>query len=186
MRTCQDCEKVLTSHAQPIRCRPCNWKKYGIENSRKGGLTKKGTVSPKIYAEKNPNWKGGSPDWRGFAWKRQKRLARLRDGNCCVRCGADGKIKKLNIHHLKTRKETGGIWDNSLENLQTVCCSCHAKATGLGGRVNSSVVCRVCGKSFVAGAGNACICSRECRRVRERELRKAKGALPTGEPPATS
>lgn len=186
MKVCADCGLRIRSHDKTVaRCRLC-YLKSGAHAvvSRKGGLAKRGTACAANFAEAHPRWRGGSVWWRGFAWTRQKRLARERDGNACVKCGVSGTERKLNVHHVKRAKDTGGVWDNSLANLRTLCCSCHAKADGLGGYVPSKVVCRMCGVSFIAGAGNASLCSVECRRARWRERYHAtRRGLPPGTPP---
>lgn len=60
----------------------------------------------------------GSP-----AWKRTRAMARLRDGNQCVKCGT---TEKLDVHHEQPVREGGNPFD--LDNLVTLCARCHAAA----------------------------------------------------------
>lgn len=171
---CQDCGGPLKGHGKPVRCHACKvaYEKAHPEIAIKRGRAKFNLACPANAGERNHNWKGGGIDYRGDGWTRARRLTLERDGYKCVKCGrSDGKI---DVDHIKGKEETGGIWDNSLENLQTLCTSCHAKKTGIGGRIDCNVVCRMCGKEFVGHAGNASLCSVECRRARWREKNRAK------------
>ena len=64
-------------------------------------------------------WKGGKITYRGAGWRSIRLLAIRRDGEKCQRCGSK---KKLEVHHIIPYRETQ---DNSLENLVTLCASCH-------------------------------------------------------------
>ena len=78
---------------------------------------------------KNPNWKGGTsmrafeeafcltiPEWDAIA-----KQVRERDGFICQFCG---KSRSTIVHHIIPRRM--GI-DNSMDNLLTLCSSCHFK-----------------------------------------------------------
>ena len=69
------------------------------------------------------DWKGGARGWRGTGTERILREIRERRGDKCQRCGwSAGQIQ---VHHVKSRKETGGEWDNSDTNVLVLCGTCH-------------------------------------------------------------
>ena len=82
----------------------------------------------------NPSWSGGASGWYGPSWKKQRRKAIQRDGERCALCGLsrsdhyDVYDVDLHVHH-KTPFKNFGIENhesaNRLENLITVCRSCH-------------------------------------------------------------
>jgi 5-methylcytosine-specific restriction endonuclease McrA len=53
-----------------------------------------------------------------------RKLVLERDGWRCQDCGS---VKNLQVHHLKTRSQLGG---DTMQNLITLCVSCHAKVHG--------------------------------------------------------
>ena len=56
------------------------------------------------------------------SWKRIREKIIKRDAGICVTCGTD---KNLMVHHKKPKSDGG---DDSLDNLETLCKSCHLKA----------------------------------------------------------
>lgn len=52
-------------------------------------------------------------------------MAKNRDGWACVTCGAVGRLEVDHIKPIKTHPELA----YDLENLQTLCVSCHAAKT---------------------------------------------------------
>jgi len=94
--------------------------------------------------EENPSWKGGHQHGYGYNWEAQRAKARKRDGYQCRRCGMtqaehieETKLR-LHVHHIE-RKESfvneDGEFDpdeaNCLDNLITLCASCHYRLEGL-------------------------------------------------------
>lgn len=76
----------------------------------------------------HPNWTGG-PQYYGVSWKPAKKLALIRDGYQCQRCGKRPKKNQCDVHHIlpfqlfgKERHQEA----NDLDNLVTLCRSCHA------------------------------------------------------------
>jgi 5-methylcytosine-specific restriction endonuclease McrA len=53
-----------------------------------------------------------------------RKLVLERDGWQCQECGSK---KSLQVHHLKARSQLGG---DTMQNLITLCVSCHVKAHG--------------------------------------------------------
>lgn len=82
------------------------------------------------------SWKGGHPAYYGPNWDEQKRKARRRDGYQCQACGERQRYNKaLHVHHIKPLRSfncnpsdaSGYLEANRLENLISLCASCHRK-----------------------------------------------------------
>ena len=89
--------------------------------------------------ERSPNWLGGPVDkHRGMATSEYEELQRRvfeRDGYMCQGCGAtEGRLV---THHIVPYRETQ---DNSIENLVTLCQSCHMKIELESGAWNNNHV----------------------------------------------
>ncbi|SKA28446.1 HNH endonuclease [Consotaella salsifontis] len=69
--------------------------------------------------------RAGAAIYRTPRWKAVRYLAKRRDGFRCAECGAAGRLE---VHHVK-RVKTHPDLAYSLENLLTLCVSCHAKVT---------------------------------------------------------
>ena len=92
----------------------------------------------RMKGENNPSWLDGRSYekrcHRGHDWESQRRLAYKRDvytcQHCKVRCVGRREMREGNAHrliqchHIVFWKDSP---DNSLENLVTLCVSCHAK-----------------------------------------------------------
>lgn len=89
-------------------------------------------------AEKHPQWRGGHRYWQrgkvgrdkeGLSWKRQSKLARERDNYTCQDCRVGREVKgetwKPDVHHVEPFRLSRS---HSLENLRSLCRSCHKKA----------------------------------------------------------
>ena len=66
-------------------------------------------------------WKGGISYYRGKDWKKQRLKVLKLDNYTCQNCLSK---QKLTIHHIIPYRET---YDNSPQNLVTLCRSCHGK-----------------------------------------------------------
>jgi HNH endonuclease len=65
-----------------------------------------------------PQRSGSSrPELDTHAWQKLRRAARLRDGDCCVRCGSS---ERLSVHHAVAGS-------SALEDLVTLCSRCHGR-----------------------------------------------------------
>ncbi len=82
-------------------------------------------------------WTGEQVEDRGPSWPAQRDRARQRDGYRCQWCGAEERPGlQHHVHHLVPFREAGWIpgendnhlWANRLENLVTLCPSCHRRA----------------------------------------------------------
>ena len=76
-------------------------------------------------SEGNQATKKTDPFYKSNQW-RKIRLIKLRINPLCEQCEAKGIVREgKEIDHIKRLKEGGEPFD--LENLQTLCKSCHAK-----------------------------------------------------------
>lgn len=82
----------------------------------------------------HPNWQGGGELYYGPNWNTQRRKAIKRDGHRCIDCGIDRQKLRdelnqgLCVHHIKPFRLFGierYKEANHLENLATLCPSCH-------------------------------------------------------------
>ena len=122
---CNECGKrVVVKSRRHLRmyCDDCRAKATG----RRIAQSKLGKPRPDIRGPLNWRWKGGiSPETNKrlsrLEWKIQRRKALARDGSSCRRCGATGN---LDVHHRIPYRISR---DDSLENLITLCDSCHSQ-----------------------------------------------------------
>ena len=85
--------------------------------------------------ESNPSWKGGHRGYYGPDWRPQRRLARERDGHACQGCGAtrDELGRELDVHHIIRFGDFENSGEaNRIENLISLCHSCHMHAENHG------------------------------------------------------
>lgn len=82
--------------------------------------------------EESPNWTGGTADYYGENWLEQRRRTLERDGYACQDCGLTNDDHKrqygreLHVHHVqKLRTFDEPAEANRLDNLVTLCESCH-------------------------------------------------------------
>lgn len=126
-------------------------RKYGFPDAKgktgwSRGLTKEThpglmTTSLKQTGENNPMydkcgelhplWKGGKIWWRGKRWDTIKKIVKERDKYTCQHCGITEKEwigktgQPLQVHHIVLYRVSK---NNNIENLITLCNSCHTKA----------------------------------------------------------
>jgi 5-methylcytosine-specific restriction endonuclease McrA len=78
------------------------------------------------------SWKE-SPEYRpnGKEWDELRARCRRRDGHACQLCGVSesDSARQLDVHHLTPVREYDDPRDaNTLDNVTTLCRSCHRKA----------------------------------------------------------
>lgn len=66
----------------------------------------------------------GASIYKTERWKAVRTMAKRRDGWQCVQCGARGRLE---VDHIKALRDGGAPYD--LDNLQTLCPSCHTRKT---------------------------------------------------------
>lgn len=114
-------ECVDKSHItrQLVHCEYCNKEIYKVPyniNNFKHHFCSVGCRDSWNVGMNHSRWKGGGV--YGTGWGKQKTICLERD-NDCQNCGS---VDKLTVHHIIPFKFSK---DNSLENLITVCESCH-------------------------------------------------------------
>lgn len=81
--------------------------------------------SRKYSGENHPRWKGNDEYYRGPNWHRQRAKARERDNQTCQNCGSADS--ELDVHHIIPFREFDDYERaNRLQNLITLCDSCHS------------------------------------------------------------
>ena len=86
-----------------------------------------------MVGENSPSWKGGTIEYYGPNWRKQRRAARKRDGYKCRVCNKKQKGRALDVHHIKPFRDFGYVPGkndnyreaNRLTNLISLCKSCH-------------------------------------------------------------
>lgn len=87
--------------------------------------------SENMTGENSPLWQGGFIEYRGANWHKQRELARKRDNDTCQHCGiTKNQIgRELDVHHIVPFRHFDDYRiANALDNLITLCGSCHMKA----------------------------------------------------------
>lgn len=78
--------------------------------------------------QSNNLW-SASPNDYGINWEKQRRLARERDQYFCQSCGKPEMGQQHHVHHkIPFRQYSSYILANQLDNLVTLCPSCHRQA----------------------------------------------------------
>jgi hypothetical protein len=107
---CKICDKILTKRSAI----------YCIKHYKRVGISRPGSL--------NPNWKGGLKQKNyPLGWNRiYTEQVRNRDNYTCQECGVPEVecITKLHVHHIDFNKH-----NIDLDNLISLCHSCHAKTT---------------------------------------------------------
>ena len=86
--------------------------------------------SKNFTGDSSPHWQGGSDNYRGPNWKRQKRNALVRDGHTCRHCGITAQPlgQEPDVAHIIPFRNFG-IENyreaNRLDNLISLCRPCH-------------------------------------------------------------
>jgi len=105
--------------------RPC--REWGCPNLVKS-RSQKGYCDD--HADKRSNWnkrleRTGSTTERGYghAWRKLREVVLKRDNYLCVQCRKDGRLTEAtDVDHI-LNKAKGGT--DSIDNLQSLCDSCH-------------------------------------------------------------
>ncbi|MFD1599357.1 homing endonuclease associated repeat-containing protein [Halobellus rarus] len=75
--------------------------------------------------EGHPRWKDNDDYYRGPNWQQQREKARDRDDHECRNCGGE---EQLQVHHITPYESFDDYEEaNRLQNLITLCTSCHHK-----------------------------------------------------------
>ena len=113
------CSKECQSAAQSVEFSSEDWHLQGVRGAD------------------HPSYEG-SDEYRGTNWPEQREAALERDDRQCVNCGLsmEEHIERhgceLHVHHIDPIGNYDVVEDaNTLDNLLTVCRSCHSKVEGL-------------------------------------------------------
>jgi len=82
----------------------------------------------------HPSWQGGYRGYYGPDWSEKRRKVRERDGFSCQGCGASESElnRELSVHHIRPlRTFDSHTKANQLENLVSLCRSCHKRWEGI-------------------------------------------------------
>jgi ribosomal protein L31 len=81
--------------------------------------------SREYSGENHPRWKDNGDYYRGPNWHKQRTKARKRDNHECQNCGDEDS--ELDVHHIIPFSEFDDYKQaNQLQNLITLCDSCHS------------------------------------------------------------
>lgn len=85
-----------------------------------------------VFGPNNPNWRGGIEYNPGPYWEDSAKEARKRDNYICQLCGAKQTYPALDVHHIIPLRDFDGDLESAhqLDNLITLCRSCHNKVEG--------------------------------------------------------
>ena len=122
----------------------------------------------------NGGWRGGHENYRGPNWKTQRAAASRRDNDTCQRCGIQGT--NFPVHHMRPfRLFADYRVANALDNLTTLCPTCHGVAEQefwathpeLGNDNPFPITapiraCRNCGQDFAPSSGAMQVCDACC------------------------
>lgn len=121
-RNCLWCNKEYKTTTHQVKHRGSNYCSMECKTKHK---------SETMKGEGNPNYvDGSSPQNYGPNWWKQRRKARRRDKNTCVKCGAKHNIKNgiyVDVHHKIPLRLFNGDFKsaNNLNNLVCLCRKCH-------------------------------------------------------------
>ncbi|WP_263079239.1 HNH endonuclease [Endozoicomonas sp. Mp262] len=102
----------------------------GTTRERHGYCERHGDLAHS-YARKQRREGSASQRGYGAAWQKLRRAVLERDGYLCQECRRQGIAKTANhVDHIKA-KAFGG--DDSLDNLQALCPTCHHRKSGREG-----------------------------------------------------
>jgi len=125
----------------------------------------------------NPTWLGGSLSYRGENWNKQRKAARLRDGDTCQHCGKQSS--NLPVHHIKPFHLFANYLEaNVLDNLTALCPKCHSTADNQFWKDNSHLMksrrfpdcspikeCKKCCNDFQPRSGASMLCDKCCTAI---------------------
>ena len=129
----QKCVGDFNRKLKPQIC-PCCGREFQPYNHRKRRFCSQECQHKFNVGKNNPLWRGNRRQERGPNWKSQAEAARLRDGYLCQGCGS-ACSQKASVDHIvpfrltKLYAELEGKDANDLQNLISLCRSCHAKKT---------------------------------------------------------
>ena len=179
---CRECGRRLSSRRATV-CRNCNATKqcealkgqeFTLVRRRKLSLASTGRKHNEATKEKlsilqlarAQQSQQHPPNWRGVGFRSIRKRILERDRHACVKCGKTGR--GLSVHHLKDAEATGGIWNNSDDNLQTLCRRCHFLL-----HMQQTRICVECGTHYLSANFKQLVCSPACKQQRRNRQQRA-------------
>lgn len=137
-QACMNAARAMSARKVAVKCSQCNTviQKFPSRRNESGKYFCGAQCRAEyITGENNPAFSTGCGKYPryGSNWKRQRRLALIRDAHACQLCGKqkqDTKKRELQVHHKIPVSAFSGQWEkaNELANLITLCRPCHYKA----------------------------------------------------------
>jgi len=127
-RFCRDCyQEHRSADTVEVVCETCGMTEQVPEylNDRRfcSPSCRGEWVSENVSGEDHPLWEGGRSGWRGPNWRDQRQKALGRDNHRCQICNSSNQ---LIVHHIVSYHEFDRDTEaNAIENLATLCRSCH-------------------------------------------------------------
>lgn len=119
--TCETCGVAfLVKPSQATTAHFCSRACFS-KSDRKKEIAR-GNLPESLHGAAHPRWKGG--ERTDYQWKKQRKFALIRDGYKCRRCGITVTGKNNDVHHVVAWLQSK---DHSLDNLVTLCASCHSQ-----------------------------------------------------------
>lgn len=115
----------------PVRCHHCGkllYRRPKFISQHKYSFCSRKCFDLGWVGKNNPAWKGGHQPNYGPNWKKQKKKVLERDEYTCQLCNPKNNGKWLEVHHIVSLRDFGleGYEEaNRLDNLITLCHSCH-------------------------------------------------------------
>jgi 5-methylcytosine-specific restriction endonuclease McrA len=90
----------------------------------------------RAHPEEHWMYQGGREYRYGTDWPQKAEAARRRDNYTCRRCGVEQRRPRLDVHHIRPRREFDGDLEaaNALDNLVTYCRPCHTTVDARWGK----------------------------------------------------
>lgn len=128
----RECQFKSMKRRKMIACKQCGNEFEDRQNPTRPQVFCSNKCKNESRRGKNhPLYVDGKPREYGFSWKAQRKLALERDGHKCAICG-QGKYRllrsSLHVHHIiPIRLFDNHEQGNTIDNLITVCASCHRR-----------------------------------------------------------
>ena len=123
-------KKCGNRHAYCRICKPDrkspfeSGKIFGLKDVKVQEKCVRTRIKRKVFvAENNPNWRGGKMKYSLVGWKEARRKIWKRD-KVCQLCFKKPRKRKLDVHHIVSRRDSG---KDTLKNLVGLHHGCHMK-----------------------------------------------------------
>lgn len=128
----QEC--YFKSGREIVECDECGEtvEKISYRSNTKYDFCSRKCCQKHFRGKNHPDWEGGKEVYYGANWRKMRQRALERDNNLCLLCGKSGEQQSLHVHHIKPLKTFDEPEDaNYLDNLVSLCPSCHGEVESL-------------------------------------------------------